>query len=214
MDTERKNNIKEIVEWIMCIVIAVVLALLVRHYIFTPTVVRQVSMKPNLEQGDRLILNRWAITTKQEIKRGDIITFEAPSVVDAEEVVFDKDNPVAEYSYEPSNIFSKFAYYVLEFSKTSYIKRVIGVAGDHILIKNGKVYLNGELLEEEYLAEGVYTERTGAFYDITVPEGYIFAMGDNRMQSVDCRVFGCIPLEKIESKVAFRFWPLEKFGNV
>ena len=45
MDTEKKNNIKEVIEWIICIVIAVVLALLVRHYVFTPTVVRQVSMK-------------------------------------------------------------------------------------------------------------------------------------------------------------------------
>ena len=214
MDKEKQNNIKEVIEWIICIVIAVVLALLVRHYVFTPTVVRQVSMKTTLEQGDRLILNRWCITTNQEIKRGDIITFEAPSVLDKEDIVFDKENPVAIYNYEPSNIFSKFMYYVLEFSKTSYIKRVIAVAGDNILIKNGKVYLNGELLEEEYLAEGVYTERTGAFYDITVPEGYVFAMGDNRMQSEDCRVFGCIPIDKIESKVAFRFWPFSKFGEV
>ena len=128
MDTEKKNNIKEVIEWIICIVIAVILALLVRHYVFTPTVVRQVSMKTTLEQGDRLILNRWCITTNQEIKRGDIITFEAPSVLDKEDIVFDKENPVAIYNYEPSNIFSKFMYYVLEFSKTSYIKRVIAVA--------------------------------------------------------------------------------------
>ncbi len=141
MDTERKNNIKEIIEWIICIVIAVVLALLVRHFIFTPTVVRQVSMKPTLEQGNRLILDRWSITTNKEIKRGEIITFEAPSVVNPTEVKYNKDSPVAEYSYEPSNIFSSFVYYVLEFNKTSYIKRVIGVAGDHILIEDRKSIL-------------------------------------------------------------------------
>lgn len=214
MDTEKKDKIKEIVEWIICIVIAVILALLVRHYIFTPTVVNQYSMKSTLEQGDRLILNRWSITTNQEIERGEIITFEAPSVTDASEVIYDEDNPVAVYSYEPSNIFSKFVYYVLEFNKKSYIKRVIAVAGDHILIENGNVYLNGELLQEDYLSDNMYTERTGAYYDITVPEGYVFAMGDNRTQSIDCRVFGCIPIDKIESKVAFRFWPLSKFGEV
>ncbi len=214
MELEKKKNIKEIIEWIICIIIAVILALLVRHFVFTPTIVRQVSMLPTLEQGDRLILDRWSITTNEEIQRGEIITFEAPSVVDASEVKYDKDNPVAEYTYEPSNIFSKFVYYVLEFNKTSYIKRVIGVGGDHILIEDGKVYLNGELLEEDYLPEGTYTARTGEFYDIIVPEGYVFAMGDNRTQSIDCRVFGCIPIEKIESKVSFRFWPFSKFGDV
>ena len=68
MDIEKKENIKEVIEWILCIVIAVVLALIVRHYIFTPTVVNQESMRTTLEEHDRLILDRWSITTKKEIK--------------------------------------------------------------------------------------------------------------------------------------------------
>ena len=56
-----KNSIKEIGEWILCILIAVVLALLVRHFVFTPTVVKQQSMKSTLEPKDRLILDRWKI---------------------------------------------------------------------------------------------------------------------------------------------------------
>lgn len=214
MDIEKKENIKEVVEWIVCIVIAVVLALLVRHYVFTPTVVKQESMRTTLEPYDRLILDRWSITTKKEIKRGDIITFEAPSVSEIKIIDYNPSNPVAIYQNEPTNIFSKFVYYVLEWNKTSYIKRVIGVAGDHILIENGKVYLNGEELEEEYLREGITTERRGKFYDLTVPEGCVFAMGDNRPESMDCREFGCIPLEKVESKVLFRFWPFSQFGKV
>ena len=209
-----QNNIKEVVEWILCIIIAVVLALLVRYYIFTPTVVRQRSMYPTLINNERLFLNRLAITKKEEIKRGEIITFEAPSVKDIKSAQFNKENPVAIYDNEPTNIFSKFTYYVLEIGKESYIKRVIGVAGDHVLIENGKVYINGEELEEEYLQDDVVTERTGLFYDITVPEGYIFAMGDNRRESADCRNFGCIPVDKVESKVAMRFWPLSKWGKV
>lgn len=213
-DLEDKSNIKEIIEWILCIIIAVVLALAVRHYVFTPTVVRQVSMKPTLIENDRLFLNRWFITTKGELKRGDIITFEAPSVTEVKQGDVNQDNPVATYFDAHNGLFDKFIYYVLEIGKESYIKRVIGVAGDHILIEDGKVYLNGEELKEDYLREGLKTERMGAFYDLTVPEGYIFAMGDNRAESKDCRAFGCIPVDKVESKVAMRFWPFSKWGKV
>ena len=216
MDMEKKDKIREVIEWILCIIIAVALALAVRHYVFTPTVVNQFSMRTTLEQNDRLILDRWSITTKKDIKRGEIITFEAPSVTSEDAILktYNPDSPVAIYSNEPKNIISKFTYYVLEWGKTSYIKRVIGVAGDHVLIEDGKVYLNGEELQEDYLREGITTERSGVFYDVTVPEGYIFAMGDNRPESMDCRVFGCIPIDKVESKVLFRFWPFSKFGKV
>ena len=104
-------------------------------------------------------------------------------------------------------------YYVLETSKTSYIKRVIGVAGDHIKIEDGKVYRNGEELHEDYLAEGTVT-KSKTYSDITVPDDCVFVMGDNREHSTDSRDFGCIPISKIESKVAFRFWPLNKFGKI
>lgn len=209
---ESNSNLKEVGEWILCILIAVVLALLVRHYVFTPTVVQQTSMVPTFQTKDRLFLNRWSRTINEEIKRGEIITFEAPS--NTKTTKFTQGSPVAIYENEPEGIFSKFTYYVLEIKKESYIKRVIGVAGDKILIENGKVYVNGEELKEEYLDSSVVTERTGPYYDFVVPEGYIFAMGDNRKDSIDCRAFGCIPIEKVESKVAFRFWPFNKFGKV
>lgn len=214
MDLEKRENLKEVIEWILCIVIAIILALLVRHFVFTPTVVRQISMKPTMKEYDRLILDRWSITTNKEIKRGDIITFEAPSLDEKTISSISRENPVAVYNNQPKGLFSKFVYYVLESTKTSYIKRVIGVAGDHILIQDGKVYLNGEELQEDYLASTVRTERNGRFYDIIVPDGCIFAMGDNRPDSMDCRAFGCIPLDKVESKVWIRFWPFDKFGTV
>ncbi len=208
-------KIKEALEWVYCIIIAIVLALLFRYYIGTPTIVQQVSMKPTLEQDQRLWLNRWTRTTKRIPERGEIITFEAPSKKSFTATEIDNNNPVAKYENEPTNIFGKFVKYVLEFEKDSYIKRVIALPGEHVEIKDGKVYINGEELDEPYLQDGVVTDVVGVgFSDFVVPENTVFAMGDNRPHSTDCRVFGCIPLEKIESTVAIRIWPLNKWGKV
>jgi len=213
--SRNKKIVKEIGGWIICIVIAVILALLIKYFILTPTVVKQESMYPTLEENQRLILNRLGRTFKQMPKRGDIITFEAPTVTYRTEEDTDISNPVAIYEDEERNIFEGFSYNVLEIGKTSYIKRVIGLPGDHVQIKNGKVYINEEELEEDYLQSGIVTDDAeGMFSDIIVPQNTVFAMGDNRNSSVDCRAFGCIPLERIEGKVLIRFWPLNKFGKV
>ena len=208
-------KIKEILEWVYCIIIAVILALLFRYFIGTPTIVKQVSMYPTLEQNQRLWLNRWNRTTKTMPERGQIITFEAPSQKSFSSSEIDEDNPVARYEDEPTNIFGKFTKYVLEIGKESYIKRVIALPGEHVEIKDGKVYINGDELEEPYLQDGIVTDVIGTgFSDFIVPENTVFAMGDNRPHSTDCRVFGCIPLEKIESTVAIRIWPLSAWGEV
>ena len=102
--------------------------------------------------------------------------------------------------------------------KEKFIKRVIALPGEHVKIENGKVYINGTELEEPYLQPNVVTtvdaKNYNYFSEFTVPEGYVFAMGDNRSQSTDCRAFGCVPVEKVESKVWIRFWPLNLFGKV
>lgn len=206
---------KDILEWIVCILVAFILALLIRYFIGTPTIVKQSSMFPTLKQNQRLILNRWQRTTKTMPEHGDIITFEAPSETYVAEEDFNND-VVARYNNNPSNWFSKFIYYVLEINKESYIKRVIGLPGDHVQIKDGKVYLNGEEYDEPYLQDDVETTDMGKyiFTDLVVPDNCVFAMGDNRDYSKDCRAFGCIPLDKIEGKVWIRFWPLNLFGKV
>lgn len=213
---EQKSAIKEILEWGYCIIIAVVLALLVRYYIGTPTIVQQQSMQTTFMPGDRLILNRINNKSTKKYTRGDIITFEAPSTSIVSNANVDFENPVAEYNNEPKGLWNKFVRYVLEINKKSYIKRIIGVAGDHIEIKDNHVFLNGLLLNEEYLDFGVKTNMNGngIFSDIIVPEGYVFVLGDNREHSIDSRCFGCVPLSKVESKVWIRFWPLSKFGKI
>lgn len=213
---EGKNVIKEILEWGYCIIIAVVLALLVRYYIGTPTIVQQQSMQTTFMPGDRLILSKITKTAKGTYKRGDIITFEAPSTTIVPLTNVNNDYPVAIYENEKKGFWSKFTYYVLDLNKTSYIKRVIAVEGDHIEIKDGEVYLNGTKLEETYLDEGKETNmgQYGVYSDIIVPNDCVFVMGDNREHSTDSRCFGCIPVSKVEGKVWLRFWPFSKFGKV
>jgi signal peptidase I len=211
---ETKNIMKEIIEWVVCIVIALVIAILFRYFIGTPTIVQQPSMYPTLQENQRLWLNRWNRTINKMPEVGDIITFEAPSttVLSKEEV---EENPVARYENEPTGLWGKFTYNVLEVGKTSYIKRVIGVPGDKIEIKDGNVYVNDNLYEEKYLQSGVITTNgKGNCISLTVPENSVFVMGDNRSQSTDSRCFGCIPLDKIESKVWIRIWPLNLFGKI
>ena len=214
MKDETKARIKDIIEWIVCILIALIIAIAFRYYVGTPTIVQQPSMYPTLQPDQRLWLNRWGRTTKKMPQKGDIVTFEAPSqtVLSTEQIV---QNPIARYEDEPKGLWNKFSYHVLEIGKTSYIKRVIGIPGDHISIKDGKVYINDELFEESYIQSGVVTDNGhGNCTDVIVPENCVFVMGDNRSQSTDSRCFGCVPLEKIESKVWIRIWPLKLFGKI
>ena len=214
MKEETKARVKDIIEWIVCIIIALIIAIAFRYYVGTPTIVQQPSMVPTLQPNQRLWLNRWVRTTKKMPSRGDIITFEAPSKLDLTTAEIE-ENAVARYENEPTSIWSKFSYYVLEVNKTSYIKRVIGIAGDHVVIKDGKVFVNDQELQETYLPSGIVTDNGhGNCTDVIVPENCVFAMGDNRSQSSDCRRFGCIPLNKIESKVWIRIWPLNLFGKI
>ena len=208
---------KEILEWVYCIIIALVLAMLFRYFIGTPTIVKQESMYPTLIQDERLWLNRWGRTTKTLPERGDIITFEEPAKITYTASEIDESNPVAQYNDRTG--FDWFIHNFLEIGKRSYIKRVIALPGEHVEIKDGSVYIDGEKLDEPYLQDGIvtdlYVNTNGVgFDDFVVPENCVFAMGDNRNHSTDCRAFGCIPLEKIESTVAIRIWPLNKWGHV
>lgn len=206
---EKKSWLREVVEWIVCIVIAFALAILIKFFLFTPTLVMQESMTPTILNGERVFINRLVRTFNWDLKRGDIITFEAPVNYELE-----VDQIKATYN-EVEGPVRSFLYYFLEIGKTSYIKRVIGLPGEHIEIKGGKVYVNGEELEEEYLPDTMETYiPRGGIDDFVVPEGYIFAMGDNREGSSDCRMFGCVPIEKVEGRVSVRIWPLTKFGKI
>ena len=209
------DSLKEILEWAYCIIIALALAMIFRYFIGTPTIVKMESMKPTLIEGQRLWLNRWGRTTKTLPKRGEIITFEEPEKTSFTRAERENAEPIAQY--KKISGMEWFVKNFLEIGKRSFIKRVIALPGEHVQIKDGKVYINEQELDEPYLQAGIVTDLIGngvGFDDFVVPENCVFAMGDNRNHSTDCRAFGCVPLEKIESTVAMRIWPLDKWGDV
>jgi signal peptidase I len=94
----------------------------------------------------------------------------------------------------------------------SYIKRVIGIAGDRVEIRHGWVYLNDELLFEPYVADKYRDERS--YSTRVVPEDSFFVMGDHRNLSNDSRDFGAVRSEYIYGKAVFAYWPADKLGKL
>ena len=98
-----------------------------------------------------------------------------------------------------------------------FIKRVIAIPGDTVAVQNGKVYINGKKLNEEYLPNNLETE-AGKFLSegqsLLVPENHLIAFGDNRPHSSDSRDWGLVPYENIVGRAFFRYWPAEKIGSV
>lgn len=106
-----------------------------------------------------------------------------------------------------------------------YIKRVIGVPGDHIAYENDELFVNGNVQEEPYLA-AVKEQQLGnslltnnfTLEELTeqnvIPEGYVFVLGDNRENSTDSRIIGLVPIDEITGSTSFVFWPLDEMGFV
>ena len=201
---------KEALEWVVCILIAYVIYLLINFFFGTVSGVKQVSMFPTAQEGDKLLIQRPTIF-KHEIERGEIITFEAPIDKGYYEEL-NLSSIVAEY--RDYNFFQNFLYKFIGIGKVSYIKRVIAVEGDHIVIDdNGNVFVNDEKIDEPYLHEQS-TPKTGVYTDLVVPEGCVYAMGDNRKESKDSRFFGCVPIEHVDGYVITRIWPFSRFGSL
>src|ERR1700722_17071621 len=94
----------------------------------------------------------------------------------------------------------------------SFIKRVIGLAGDRVQIDNGRVYVNGRLLDEDYVPSAYEDERS--YSEIVVPANSYFVLGDHRSLSNDSRDFGSVNQSYIYGKAVFGYWPMDKMGRV
>ncbi|MFA6185166.1 MAG: signal peptidase I [Candidatus Shapirobacteria bacterium] len=168
--------------------IVLALAVFVLLYLFVA--------QPNEVKGSSMLPNfvdkEFLLTEKisyylGDPQRGDVVIFKAPST-----------EPCAAEECE-------------------YIKRIIGLPGDKVMVKNGKVYLNGELLNQTFLASDVITmegQYAQEGVELMVPSDEYLCFGDNRQHSRDGREFGPIKKELIVGKAFFKYWPVSSIGLV
>lgn len=180
--TVAKNVIAAVVSVLLIAVLAVTAGLLLRQYVVATFIVDGASMYPTLDGGngpEPEIGN-----TEEELTNGDVLYLNRLAKIRRGDIV------VFTPGWE--------ALKNVDGSDPSLVKRVIAVAGDHLVIKNNVVYLNGELLEEKYVSDTpIYRQYN---LDLYIPEGEIFCMGDNRGASSDSRDFGPISLDTVVGK--------------
>ena len=90
-----------------------------------------------------------------------------------------------------------------------FIKRVIGLPGQTVEIQDGRVYIDGEFIVENYIS---FPDPNGNYGEVEVPEAHVFVMGDNRRNSEDSRFFGFVPYSNIRGKAFLIYWPINRFG--
>lgn len=167
-----KKIIKEIYPYIIIILSVII----IRSYIATPVIVSGDSMRPNLTDGEMLIVRKIGYK-KDNIKRFDI-------------VVIKEDNE-------------------------EIIKRIIGLPGEHISYKNNKLYVNDEIVKEDYK---FYSTDDFNLEEICtchkIPYGKYLVLGDNRPISKDSRIIGLVDEKDIFGEAIFRIWPITKLGSI
>ncbi len=171
------RTLKELVQ---IVVLAFILSFVLRTYIVEARQIPSGSMKPTLQIGDRLMVDK-ILFKFSDLQRGDIVVF--------------KPTPAASINTG---------------ADTYFIKRIIGLPGDEVSVAGGKVYINGQPLDEPYEAE----PPAYAYGPEKVPDGMLFVMGDNRNYSADSHIWGFLPEENVKGKAFARFWPFNRLGKI
>jgi len=175
-------------EYAEAIVIAVLIAFFIRTFIIQAFKIPSGSMKPTLQIGDHILVTKFIYGVKIPIIRKTLVSIGEPKRGDMVVFIYPEDR------------------------SKDFVKRVIGIGGDNIEIRNKKIYLNGLPYNDNY---GVYTDDMiipGAaqprdnFGPVTVPPGSIFVMGDNRDQSYDSRFWGFVDLRDVLGKAFIIYW--------
>lgn len=166
---------------VQTIAVAIVFALLLRFFIAEPRYIPSDSMFPTLEIGDRVVVEKISYNFHPP-HRGDIVIFSPPAQLQRQ-------------GYKPEQAF---------------IKRIIGEGEHTVSVHNQLVYIDGQALQEDYIAESPAYQLN----PVQVPPETVFVMGDNRNNSNDSHIWGVLPNHQIIGRAVFRFWPLHRIGWV
>lgn len=173
--------IRALIDWGMTITLAVVGVLVFQAEVAKPYRIPSPSMEPALRVSDRVIANR-IVYRFQAPERGDIVVFTASARVKA-----------------ACN------------ASGAYVKRIVGLPGEKVSMRNGHVFVDGVRLAEPYLAPA-YRGRESGDWPRASPDGY-FVLGDNRTMSCDSRRWGVVPRGSIVGRADVRYWPPNRAGK-
>jgi signal peptidase I len=186
VDMAKHKEKNEIFEWVKALVIAILLAAIIRYFLFAPILVDGLSMMPTLKDQDRMVVNKIAYKIG-EPERFDIVVFHATEEKDYIKRVIGLPGDTIEYKDD-----------------TLYVN---GTAYEEPYLDDYKKQVIDGPLTEPFTLE----EITG---EATVPEGEVFVMGDNRRYSKDSRHIGTVKISEILGKTSLVYWPIEDFGLV
>ncbi|MFN2389288.1 MAG: signal peptidase I [Actinomycetota bacterium] len=188
------------------VVIAFVIALLIKTFILQAFYIPSQSMESTLMVGDRVLVEKLSYRFG-EPARGDVVVFEKDVARLNQPGTGEEDG-----SFTDDIVDAFKGLFGFPTGKSQdFIKRVIAVEGDRVEGKDGTVLVNGESIEEPYLDEGVVT---ADFAAQEIPDGMIFVMGDNRMNSDDSRSSGPVPVDTVIGRAFVLIWPPADFATL
>ena len=200
MAKSEKSAGGSILETVVIVAIAIGLALGIQAFIVKPYRIPSESMVPTLTIGQRVLVNRIGNNfTDPEV--GDVVVFHPPSGSESN-TCGNPDKPEDQACDKPTS----------DRADVNFIKRVVGVGGDRISIRGGRVIRNGKRTTEDFIrdcggGEGCDLPRT-----FTVPAGHFFMMGDNRGESDDSRFWGPVPKKWVIGGAFATYWPPKRVG--
>jgi signal peptidase I len=202
-------------ELVTIVVAAAALTLLVKAFIVQVYRIPSASMENTLMVGDRVLVNK-LVYHFRSIDRGDIVVFSGQGT-------WGPDAPPPSSDPAVRVFYDVLSGLGLHTDQTYYIKRVIGLPGDHVACCNAQdqVTVNGVALNEtSYVAPGGIQEQDYDPFHVTVPAGYVWVEGDNRGDSADSRLHmndpggGAVPINEIVGRAFFKLWPPSQFGDL